>query len=155
MNALVLPQFPYSRLQPFQLTSPPTPQYNCIAWAFGDTAKRYWPKTKGFFWPNGIRNEEDLQSFQELFGLLGYGGNENEELESGYTKVALFSKAGKPQHAARQLSSGLWTSKLGPQVDVSHSLQSMSNGVYGNVSRILKVESVKLGSITLPPGLIL
>ncbi len=150
MNAVILPEFPLSRLQPFTRTSDPTPQYNCIAWAFGDMTKRYWPATKFFYWPTGMRNDNVLEAFVELFSSQGYSGDVGDSLEVGFTKVAIFCKNGLPTHAARQLSSGLWTSKLGIEIDVAHSLASMESGFYGDVVRIMKVPTQKLPPIIFP-----
>ena len=36
----------------YQVTSPPDPVYNCIAWAAGRTDEWWWPDVGGFeFWP--------------------------------------------------------------------------------------------------------
>ena len=49
-------------------------------------------------------------------------------LEIGFEKVAIYSDAHGPQHVARQLPDGKWTSKLGQQVDVEHSTLSVLEG---------------------------
>ncbi len=141
--------FPFSAAQPFELTSPVEPRYNCIAYAFGDLTKRYWPKP-GFYWPQHIRRKEDVQSFFELFALQGYEGDERDTVEPGYTKIALFCDGIQPTHAAKQLPTGFWTSKLGQNVDVRHTLNSMEGGLYGNVFRILKTETRILPPLILP-----
>ena len=41
------------------------------------------------------------------------------------------------QHVARQLESGLWTSKLGLSVDISHSLHDLEGDTYGEVAALL------------------
>jgi len=54
-------------------------------------------------------------------------------LELGFEKIAIFvDDAGEPRHAARQLTSGAWTSKLGPNVDIEHrDVQAVGGLVYG------------------------
>jgi hypothetical protein len=53
--------------------------------------------------------------------------------------VALYAKpAGTVTHAARQLASGEWTSKLGKDVDISHSLRSLEGLTYGKVAVLLR-----------------
>jgi hypothetical protein len=57
----------------------------------------------------------------------------DDSLESQYEKVALFAKDGRVTHAARQLPSGRWTSKLGSDVDIEHELYAIEGEVYGTV----------------------
>lgn len=125
--------FPNSFSDPFLITSPITNFYNCIAWAFGDDTKWYWPE--GYcYWPSNIRKEVDIQSFIELYSLVGYEVCGNSDYELGFEKIAIFAlNDGTPTHAARQLENGKWTSKMGPWHDVEHSLNSMNNSVeYGS-----------------------
>lgn len=106
--------------------SPPTNQYNCIAWAYGIDTDRFWPNLYGFSWPPGITNEETVESFIQLYKSIGYEECNNSNLEEGFLKVAIFTLNGKPKHAARQLPDGYWTSKLGPQWDICHTIEGMS-----------------------------
>ena len=131
-----LPDFPNSYNEPFLVTSPETWRYNCIAWAFGDDQRWYWPVGHpNFYWPPNIRRQLDMQSFIELYQLVGYTVCANGNLEIGVEKIAIFQLNGDPSHAARQLSNGNWTSKMGPWHDVEHTLNSMNNSVgYGDVT---------------------
>ena len=136
------PSFPNSKLDPFLVTSLQTTHYNCIAWAYGDNTKWYWPDSANiYFWPNEISRVEKIENFIELFKLLGYNVCANGALDAGYLKVAIYSdKFGKPTHAARQLINGFWTSKLGENFDVTHTIFSMQNGSYGNVAVFMRKE---------------
>jgi hypothetical protein len=50
----------------------------------------------------------------------------------------LFADAASvPTHAARQLRSGAWTSKLGISEDVEHELRALEGEIYGVVALIL------------------
>jgi hypothetical protein len=131
---LIIPQFPNTTTDPFIVTSPQTTSYNCIAWAFGDNTKWYWPDPEEmYFWPNNVSRTVDVNSFIELYKLIGYEICEEHILEKSYEKIAIFLDShGFPTHAARQLSNGFWTSKLGCEFDIQHTIQSMSNSVYGN-----------------------
>jgi|JI10StandDraft_1071094.scaffolds.fasta_scaffold22118_9 hypothetical protein len=122
------------------MTSPDTTTYNCIAWAYGDPSRWFWPDINGlYFWPNSIPRIESLQSFVQLFASIGYVVCPNGSLEVGYEKIAIFVKQnGQPTHAARQLPTGFWTSKLGQGIDVTHSLFSMQDSVYGNPATFMK-----------------
>ena len=73
------------------------------------------------------------------FASLGYTVCEGEGLEAGYEKVALFADAGgRPTHAARQLSGGRWTSKLGTAEDIDHGLYDLEGAIYGAVVLVMK-----------------
>jgi hypothetical protein len=64
---------------------------------------------------------------------------EGAEPEPGFEKVALYADAaGIPTHAARQLSGGKWTSKLGRREDIEHALDDLTGDVYGSVVAFLK-----------------
>jgi hypothetical protein len=139
--------FPNTIKEPFLPTSPPTPQYNCIAWAMEDTTRWYWPDANNTsYWPSNIPRKLELKSFIQLFESVGYIRCESGSLESGFQKVAIYTKDGVPTHAARQLKNGSWTSKLGPHIDVSHSIFSMHGGNYGSVAAYMKKE-IKIATI--------
>src|SRR5271156_1758322 len=99
----------------YRITSPSTDGYNCIAWAAGETGAWWWPGDPAVtFWPARAKREETLAAFREAFATIGYVPCDHAEAKSGFEKIALFADAtGIPTHAARQLSTGLWTSKLG------------------------------------------
>lgn len=131
-------------------TSPSTPIYNCIAWAASDTNNWWWPTLNGF-WPANVPRELTLEAFELAYNTLGYSRCDNENLESGYEKIAIYVDNNNiPQHAARQLQNGTWTSKLGKNIDVEHDLHELRQHVldlsrnqqkptdYGVVRLILK-----------------
>lgn len=133
------PDFPNSKAAPFEITSPASGEYNCIAWALEVSDGFYWPRRgREFRWLRFLPKEETLAAFQKLFEKVGYEVCEHGELEAGFKKVAVFEKNGSPTHAARQLPDGNWTSKLGTHEDVKHSLAAMSGGRYGDVALFLK-----------------
>jgi hypothetical protein len=82
--------------------------------------------------------EETLDAFVAAFATLGYVPCSGEEPENGFEKVALFARGGMPTHAARQLSDGRWTSKLGLREDIEHDLHAVSGDLYGTVVLVLK-----------------
>lgn len=135
-------RFPGLRTSPFRVTSPAMRDYNCVAWAAGDTARWWWPDPNpdddASFWPPGIPREETVAAFVAAFATLGYAPGSGEELEPGFVKVALFASGAVPTHAARQLPNGRWTSKLGLREDIEHDLHAVSGDAYGPVVRILK-----------------
>lgn len=135
----VLPHFPNSQFEPFQQTSAADPHYNCIAWAANDNEKWYEPDPNGiYYWPTGISREYTIAAYISLYELLGYEKCDSGELEENFEKVAVYANESLPTHVTRQLSDGRWTSKLGINIDISHSIFSMMNGFYGNVIQYLK-----------------
>ncbi len=135
-----IPVFPSSYQDPFTKTSDFDPSYNCIAWAAKDSGKWYEPDPDGFyFWPQVVPREYTIDAYIRLYEHLGYTCCDNGNLEDGFEKVAIFSSdMMTASHAARQIAADLWTSKLGKDIDVSHSILSMSGGYYGVVVQYLR-----------------
>ncbi len=141
-QTIVMDEFPNSRLEPFELTSPATGKYNCIAWALEDPQFFYWPGPKEFYnWPKDLPRELSMEVFVQIFAANGYQICENASLEKGFQKIAIFEKNSEPTHAARQLPDGFWTSKIGALEDVRHSLAAISGGMYGGAVVFLKREN--------------
>ncbi len=133
--------FPRLSATGYRLTSEPDRDYNCIAWAAGDSRKWWWPgrDLKREYWPPGIPRERTKDAFVAVFALLGYVVCDDADHEAGVEKVALFADVdGRPTHAARQLSSGRWTSKLGKAEDIEHGLHDLEGTVYGTVTLVMK-----------------
>src|SRR5262245_45282194 len=120
------------RLSPtnYQITSQASWNYNCIAWAAGVTDTWWWP-TQGRYWPPNVPRQESLSAFIAAFKSLNYESCATADLEPGREKIALFAQGDVPTHAARQLPSGSWTSKLGPSVDIEHNTpEDVGGGTY-------------------------
>ncbi|NEO53893.1 MAG: hypothetical protein F6K54_12865 [Okeania sp. SIO3B5] len=118
-------------------------KYNAVAWAIGEQEKdRWWePDDLGtYYWPHPVPRQDTLEAYTEVFELHGYSrcpGN-NENLERGFEKVAIYCKEGKPLHVARQLPDGQWTSKLGEGQCITHkTLASLEGENFGTVYRVL------------------
>lgn len=125
----------------YRVTSPHDQDYNCIAWAIGDTSHWWWPgpDVKEEFWPPGVPREVTVSAFLDTFALHGSVVCEGDQSEPGFLKVALFVAVdGRPFHAARQLPSGRWTSKLGKAEDIEHNLHDLAGDVYGSVHVVMK-----------------
>lgn len=132
----------------FEITSPVDPNYNCIAWAYQIKGRWMWPP-KGIpakvidavtYWPDENASTE-VERFVDAFRLKGYEKCSSPDFEEGYRKIALYITPGttKCTHAARQLSSGLWTSKLGEEYDIQHDTpQSIEGSIYGCVYCYMK-----------------
>jgi hypothetical protein len=132
--------FPGLRGKDWRITSGADSRYNCIGWAVGDTARRWWPAdaAEGFHWPEGLERTETLAAFMAMFALVGYAPCNTAEAAPGQEKVALFCLNGTPTHAARQLPGGRWTSKLGRWEDIEHDLQDLCGETYGSVAQVMR-----------------
>ena len=122
-------------------TSEKTEAYNCIAWAFEDNTRWWWPM-RGCYWPIKHFRLSIREAFDQAFEGLGW-----KELPSGQTvgdstkRIALYEIAGEPTHAARWLGAGVWTSKLGSDIDLQHELGDLDGPLYGSVARIYVKDS--------------
>ena len=133
--------FPGLRSCQYLVTSPATPCYNCIAWSAEDDSRWWWPDPFGQgYWPIDAPRELSIQAFIKAYSLDGYETCKDGVLESGFQKIAIFVDSNMlPTHAARQLPSGAWTSKLGPQEDIEHeSVNGVAGNVYGVVQQYMK-----------------
>jgi hypothetical protein len=114
-----------------------TPRYNCIAFALV-YSNRWWEPAPGYYWPSQVRRANSIEAYVGLFFHHGYVLCSSSEPEPGFVKAALYALNDKPTHAARQLSNGLWISKLGRDIDVEHTLRALEGPTYGSVVRILR-----------------
>jgi hypothetical protein len=107
------------------VTSRATNRYNCIAWAASEDHRNWWPDPLRIgYWPLPKR-EVTIPAFIEAYRTIGYEVCADDSLEAGLEKIAIFAIRDPfgmivPTHAALQLQSGEWTSKLGPFEDISH-----------------------------------
>jgi hypothetical protein len=130
-----------------QGTSPRSTQYNCLAWAAGTDQEwwepddpRYTPHGGPTTWPEGVPHVFTVEACIQAFATIGYAPCDTAELEPGFEKVALYAdEFGDPTHAARQLESGLWTSKMGDLEDTDHAtVHSVEGPVYGRAMIFLR-----------------
>lgn len=121
------------------VASPVTCRYNCIAWAAGNNTRNWWPDPMGVgYWPHGVPREVTTAAFLAAYATVGFKLTFDGNLQDGIEKLAVYGKgqpgAEIPTHAALQLQSGEWTSKLGPFEDIVHTTPDAVNGpVYGQV----------------------
>lgn len=131
----------------FKITSPINRNYNCLAWANGWNNRWMWPNVDNHppeddeYWPEGIPNNRKPETFVSAFQVHDFDLCESPTLETGFEKIALYKSSydNLATHAARQLSSGLWTSKLGYWQDIQHSTpESLEGDFYGKVFCYMK-----------------
>jgi hypothetical protein len=131
--------FPNLRTSGYTVESEQTEAYNCVAWAVGVTDHWWWPE-EGAYWPVEPR-VPTLECFLRAFQTLGYEPCKDGSLEAGFEKVAIYvGAAGFPTHVARQLSSGVWTSKCGDLEDINQALEGLEGPppAYGQVTQVLR-----------------
>jgi hypothetical protein len=131
--------FPNLRPGNHTQTSAATPSYNCIAWAAGDSS-RWWEPTAYCYWPRGVPRQYTVDAYAQAYATLGYVDCPDGSAETGFEKLAIYADfAGTPTHAARLLPSGQWTSKLGQDIDISHTTPAdVAGPLYGRVVRYMK-----------------
>jgi hypothetical protein len=130
--------FPRLNRSNYEIKSLASPTYNCIAWAADSTDRPWWPLRPNWHWPAGVPSQETLDAFISAFATLGYEPCDSPSLELGYEKIAIYADGPLPKHAARQLPSGIWTSKLGMAEDIEHAaLDLLEGAAYGRVAAIL------------------
>lgn len=131
--------FPHLDTEGWRETSPRDAGYNCIAWVAGDSSRHWWPPDSPpqIHWPiDG--DDETVDGFVKAFQTLGFEQCDHGELEHGYDKIAFYADDSGVSHAARQLPSGLWTSKVGKNIDIEHTLAGLAGGQYGQIVAFMK-----------------
>lgn len=106
----------------WRITSKATKRYNCIAWAVGDTLKR-WDKGKGNHWPHGVDAEYLFDCLVKAYMAVGFSKctiTEGRVYDKDYETVVLYGSDGLWDHAAKLLKNGKWSSKLGDCEDIEH-----------------------------------
>lgn len=133
--------FPKLLAEYFQITSPQTDEYNCIAWAANDVERWWWPHPDAY-WPDGLPTNNSVENFIEAFKTLGYEPCDGDHLEPGYLKVVIYVNSSGVTHMAKQLPNGHWSSKLGSDSDIEHQTPYGVEGeTYGKVQCFLKKSS--------------
>jgi hypothetical protein len=115
-------EFPGLKPDNYEITSPASPSYNCIAWAASRDDAWWEPDPLDlYFWPTNVPRRYTLDAYMQAFTTLGFVVCDCSDLEAGFEKVVIYAKPnGSPTHAARQLRTGAWTSKLGRAEDIEH-----------------------------------
>ena len=116
--------FPQLAVEDYSVTSPATDRYNCFAWVLRLTNTWVEP------------NEDDPLA---LFRESGFSNASDAELAPGWEHVAVYADEQGVTHAALQLPSGRWTSKLGSWEDIEHERpDSLRGPLYGDRVTILR-----------------
>ena len=133
----------------FEVTSPYTWDYNCIAWTFGESRTWWSPAPGGYYWPRGLpKNARDASNLVQLYVMHGFEVCEDGStaLAVGFEKVALYTAlGGEWRHAALQRPDGKWTSKLAEHEDIVHDMaEDLLGGEYLAIAFVLRRQLQKL-----------
>ena len=141
-NDVLTGAFPNLATEGFEIVGQPSEQYNCIAYAAGDTSEWWWPDGINY-WPPWATLTNRIESLQEAFSGQGYERCDDSNAEAGYHKVALYESHGEMRHAAAQIHTGRWRSKMGkgPVIE-HHNTESLSGGVYGEPTVFMRRATV-------------
>lgn len=131
--------FPNLRSSQYEISSPATCQYNCYAYVAGER-KLWWSPDELAFWPDGFEYDTRIDTVIGVLKWLGFEPCKTNAFEPGVDKVAIYGANDEAQHVAIQRSTlgGTWTSKLGDQHDIRHSLSALEDGDYGDVVCVLR-----------------
>lgn len=131
--------FPHLQNGGYLRTSPPTVDYNCVAWVFSRIDEWWEPDIFSLcVWPNDLKRNYTINSYIKLFEKNGFTRCDNDTLETGFEKIAIYTIDNEFQHVTRQLPDGKWTSKLGDLDDITHTLRGLAGKHYGNPTIFLR-----------------
>jgi len=128
----------------YQVIAEADPRYNCFAWSVGKTDIILDPMRD---WPDDVKREYTLVAFISCFNFYGFQCCDNGDLEMGVEKVVIYGRGDLPLHAARQMDSGLWTSKIGSLELIEHHLDAFEVATqefanYGSILQFLSRQRI-------------
>jgi len=138
-RAQLIERFPGLAEGHFRFTSPDDHSYNCCAFAVYETWRCWDPQPfANLYWPEGAPRVPTLAAYVAAYGTRGFLPATTADLEFGLEKIAIYvGTDGVVSHVARQLDSGIWTSKLGPREDIEHELAGLEGSRWGSVQAVL------------------
>ncbi len=122
----------------YRTTSPRSSRYNCIAWALGHDDIRFdYHPLVSYYWPRRCPRDDSVDAFVCVLCTEGFEQCESGDLRPDTEKVAIYAKGQVATHVARQLPTGLWTSKIGVLEDIEHELADLEGEEYGRIACFL------------------
>jgi hypothetical protein len=110
--------------------SEPSEKYNCMGFAVG--VLKWWQKrdisdginlTPQYNWIDGVREEDDIESFVALAEAMGFQRCDENDQEEGSEKIILCFRDDKYRpfmHAVLHIAAGRFKSKLAEHSDIEH-----------------------------------
>ena len=93
---------------------------------------------RGYYWP--LERDDRVEDWIEALRLHNFKITDNGDLEPGFEKACIYvNDDGSPEHVARQVESGEWTSKIGRREDIQHAtLAALEGKEYGHATIFMK-----------------
>lgn len=136
--------FPNLDLSNHRETSASDDKYNCIAWAAG-RSDQWWDPAEpkewedNLYWPENVPRDYKITSLVMVYESAGFVVCADGGLEAGSEKIAIYADGDEYTHAARQLETGKWTSKMGKSEDIEHEApEDLVGPCYGQVVAFMK-----------------
>jgi hypothetical protein len=94
----------------------------------------------GYYWPPQADVGQGIEALVSAYKTLHYELCDDGSVERGFEKIALFADVhGEWTHAAKQLSDGRWSSKLGDAEDITHATtHGVEGSIYGQVKHYMR-----------------
>src|SRR5262245_4584007 len=134
--------FPGLKNSGFEVTSDKSDRPNCIGWVLNSNL--YFDPViggsiGGYYWPDGIRKDDTVTAWSELFSLHGFRDCPTADLDVETEKIGIYVGAdGNATHVAKQLNTGEWTSKVGKAEDIRHgTLDALVGKEFGTIDKIM------------------
>jgi hypothetical protein len=122
----------------YHVASKKTRRYNCLAWALGHS-DIWCDAAPDGVWPDGVLDDGSVLAAIRFFEHFGYVRGTDAGTEKDVLKIAIYGDERGYTHAARQLSDGRWSSKLGAMQDIEHDkLENLFGSKYGTVVQIME-----------------
>ena len=90
----------------YEITGEASDQYNCIAWALGITTEKWNSEDPADYWPPSLPRNNRVETVMRLFAGEGFSLCDDDTLEPGYEKIAVYAFVGRSYHVARQMQDG-------------------------------------------------
>lgn len=131
--------FPNLAASGYVITGEASKEFNCIDWVMGISSRKWDCYDPDGYWPPSLPRNNWIDTIIRLFANEGYSLCDDDSLEPGYEKIALYAFVGQFTHVAKQLEDGRWSSKLGKREVITHpSPANLTGGFYGNVHCIMR-----------------
>ena len=117
--------------------------FNCIAHSLGIRNMSIWPaKLELWVWDKSLPYINTINNFVNLYRKFNYEICEDSSWEPDYDKIALYisilSCRNTVSHAAKQIDSYWWSSKMGGDELFEHDLEAIENKNVGTKYVFLK-----------------
>ena len=127
----------------FKIIQQDNEDYNCIAHSLGYNHITIWPISKRFWvWDKTLPYINTINNFVSLYRKFNYEICEDSSWEFEYDKIALYisvlSGRNTVSHAAKQIDSYWWSSKIGGDELFEHTLEAIENKNVGTKYVFLK-----------------